>query len=137
MTCTTVIDYIDIAYSDINVYKMKSIQSFLLLLMQFMAAGQTSKILILQSFNQDTCVYFTLICNKQKNMNGCHHCSVLLSYFKVLKNYYKYWKVMTDEVHCSADSISTQYFTCMVRSWATTHSEDDLLHVRSSSGVYA
>ena len=72
MTCTTVIDYIDIAYSDINVYKMKSIQSFLLLLMQFMAAGQTSKILILQSFNQDTCVYFTLICNKQKNMNGCH-----------------------------------------------------------------
>lgn len=69
---------------------MKSIQSFLLLLMQFMAAGQTSKILIIQSLNQDTCVYFTLICNKQKYMNGFviigHYYSAILKYLKTIIN---------------------------------------------------
>ncbi len=48
---------------DINVYKEKSIQICVQLLVQYIAAGQTSKIL---SSHPSSYVYFTLICNKQK-----------------------------------------------------------------------
>lgn len=47
-------------------YKEKSIVIFVQLLVQYSTAGQTSKILSLQSLYQDTYVYFTLICNKQQ-----------------------------------------------------------------------